>query len=133
MGDLSRINILDPPDVIRNKIKKCKTDAYQGIEWDNPNRPEATNLLNIYASMQPGRTREDILEEIEGMKWGDFKPVLAEAVVAHLEPIQKRYAEVRADEEYLRGVLKEGADAADGIAERTLKACKVAMGFCVPV
>lgn len=131
-ADGSRINVLDPPKVIRDKIKRCKTDSLPGIEWDNPNRPEATNLLNIYASMQPGRTREDILEEIEGMKWGDFKPVLAEAVVAHLEPIQKRYAEVRADEEYLRSILKEGADAADEIAQRTLKTAKVSMGFSLP-
>jgi len=131
-ADGSRINVLDPPKVIRDKIKRCKTDSLPGIEWDNPNRPEATNLLNIYAAVQPKRTREDILEEVDGMKWGDFKPVLAEAVVAHLEPIQKRYAEVRADEEYLRSVLKEGADAAEVIAQRTLKAAKVSMGFSLP-
>eukprot|EP00579_Thalassiosira_antarctica_P011510 CAMPEP_0201912268 /NCGR_PEP_ID=MMETSP0903-20130614/2982_1 /ASSEMBLY_ACC=CAM_ASM_000552 /TAXON_ID=420261 /ORGANISM="Thalassiosira antarctica, Strain CCMP982" /LENGTH=415 /DNA_ID=CAMNT_0048447197 /DNA_START=226 /DNA_END=1473 /DNA_ORIENTATION=+ len=131
-ADGSRINVLDPPKVIRDKIKRCKTDSLPGVEWDNPDRPEATNLLNIYLAVQPDRTKEDILEEVKDMKWGDFKPVLAEAVVAHLEPIQKRYAEVRADEEYLRGVLKEGADAADEIAQRTLKAAKVAMGFSVP-
>ena len=51
---------------------------------------------------------------------------------AHLEPIQKRYAEVRADEDYLRSVLKEGADAADEIAQRTLTQAKVAMGFSIP-
>ena len=131
-ADGSRINVLDPPKVIRDKIKRCKTDALPGVEWDNPERPESTNLLNIYAAVQPGRTREDILEEVKDMKWGEFKPLLAEAVVAHLEPIQKRYAEVRADEEYLRGVLKEGAEAADAIASKTLKSAKVAMGFSVP-
>lgn len=131
-ADGSRINVLDPPKVIRDKIKRCKTDSLPGIEWDNPDRPEATNLLQIYAAVQPERSREDIMEEVKDMKWGDFKPVLAEAVVAHLEPIQKRYAEVRADEEYLRGVLKEGADAADEIAQRTLKTAKVAMGFSIP-
>lgn len=131
-ADGSRINVLDPPKVIRDKIKRCKTDSLPGLEWDNPARPEATNLLNIYAAVQPERTREDILEEVAGMKWGDFKPVLAEAVVAHLAPIQARYAEVRADEDYLRSVLKEGADAADEIAQRTLKAAKVSMGFSLP-
>lgn len=131
-ADGSRINVLDPPNVIRDKIKRCKTDALPGVEWDNPERPESTNLLNIYAAVQPGRTREDILEEVKDMKWGEFKPLLAEAIVAHLEPIQKRYAEVRADEGYLRRVLKEGADAADEIASKTLKGAKVAMGFSVP-
>ena len=127
--DGSRINVLDSPDVIREKIKRCKTDSFKGIEWDNPERPEATNLLNIYAA---GRSREDILEEVKDLTWGQFKPLLADAVVAHLEPIQKRYAEVRADEEYLREVLREGAAAADAIAQKTLKAAKVAMGFSVP-
>jgi tryptophanyl-tRNA synthetase len=131
-NDASRINVLDPPKLIHEKIKKCKTDAFQGIEWDNPERPEATNLLNIYAAVQPERTREDILEEVEGLSWGEFKPLLADAIVAHLEPIQTRYAEVRADDEYLKGVLKDGANAANEIASRTLHATRVAMGFVPP-
>jgi len=131
-NDNSRINVLDPPDVIRDKIKKCKTDAFQGIEWDNPERPEATNLLNVYAAVQPERTRDDILQEVRDLSWGEFKPLLADAIVAHLEPIQSKYAEVRADDEYLRGVLKDGADAANEIASRTLHATRVAMGFVPP-
>lgn len=128
-NDGSRINILDPPELIRSKIKKCKTDAFVGLEFDNPERPEATNLLSIYQAVQPGRTREDILEEVGDMSWGQFKPTLADAVVAHLEPMQKRYAEVRADEDYLNGVLRDGADAADEIASKTLKSARAAMGF----
>jgi tryptophanyl-tRNA synthetase len=131
-SEASRINVLDPPNVIRDKIKRCKTDSLPGVEWDNPARPESTNLLNIYAAVQPGRSREDILEEVKDMAWGEFKPLLADALIRHLEPIQTRYAEVRADDEYLRRVLREGADAADAIAEKTLKGAKVAMGFSVP-
>jgi len=128
-NDASRINVLDPPKLIRDKIKKCKTDSFEGMEWDNPERPEATNLLNIYLAVQPGRTKEDILEEVGSMNWGEFKSLLAEAVVNHLEPIQKKYAAVREDEDYLNGVLKNGADAAEEIASKTLNAAKVAMGF----
>ena len=128
-NDGSRINVLDPPKVIRDKIKKCKTDSVVGLEWDNSERPEATNLLNIYLAVQPDRTKEDIMEEVKDMTWGDFKPVLADAVVAHLEPIQKRYAEVRKDDEYLNNVLRDGADAANAIASQTLHATRVAMGF----
>ena len=131
-ADNSRINILDAPDVIRDKIKRCKTDSMAGgLTWDDPNRPEATNLLNIYAAVQPHRTKEDIISEVRGMKWGEFKPKLAEAIVEHLQPIQRRYAEVRADETYLRAVLNEGAIAAEEIAQQTLKAAKVAMGFTI--
>ncbi|KAL3930682.1 MAG: hypothetical protein SGARI_004412 [Bacillariaceae sp.] len=131
-NDASRINVLDPPETIRSKIKKCKTDALAGIEWDNPDRPEATNLLNIYLAVQPGRTKEDIMEEVSDMTWGDFKPLLADAVVNHLQPIQERYYEVRNDEETLNQILKDGADAANEVAKRTLLATKVAMGFVTP-
>ena len=131
-NDASRINVLDPPEVIRSKIKKCKTDAFGGIEWDNPDRPEASNLLNIYAAVQPDRTKEDIVEEVQGLSWGEFKPKLAEAIVDHLEPIQKRYYEVREDTERLDRILKEGADAANEIASKTLFATKVSMGFVTP-
>lgn len=128
-NDGSRINVLDPPNVIRDKIKRCKTDSIVGLEWDNPDRPEASNLLNIYLAVQPGRTKEDILEEVRDLTWGDFKPLLADAVVAHLEPIQKRYELVRKDDAYLNQVLREGADAANEIASKTLHATRVAMGF----
>lgn len=128
-NDYSRINVLDPPKLIRDKIKKCKTDAEKGLEWGNPDRPEATNLLSIYAAVQPGRTKEDIVDEVKDMSWGEFKPVLADAIVAHLEPIQERYNAVRGDEDELAKVLRDGADSANVVASRTLKGARVAMGF----
>jgi tryptophanyl-tRNA synthetase len=128
-NDGSRINVLDPPKVIRDKVKRCKTDALVGLEWDNPDRPEATNLLNIYQAVQSDRTREDILEEVKDMSWGEFKPLLAEAIVTHLEPIQDRYHAIRQDDDYLWQVLRDGAGAANGIASRTLHQARVAMGF----
>lgn len=130
-NDSSRINILDTPDTIRKKIKTCKTDSVKGLEWDNPERPEASNLLNIYLAVQPGRTREDILEEVGEMSWGEFKPVLADAIVAHLEPIQKKYHQVRQEEGFLEQVLEEGAVAAREVADRTLNGARVAMGFAL--
>lgn len=130
-NDLSRINILDPPALIRTKIKKCKTDVCQGIEWDNPDRPESTNLLNIYYAVLPQnqKTKEEIQEEVKDLTWGQFKPLLADAIIHHLEPIQKKYAELRDDPDYLDSVLRDGAIAADVIASRTLDSAKVAMGF----
>jgi len=129
-NDNSRINVLDPPKLIRNKIKKCKTDEFVGLEWGNPDRPESTNLLTIYSAVQPEpKTKEEILAEVGHMSWGEFKPVLADAIIAHLEPIQTRYKEIREDETYLKEVLKEGSDSANEIASKTLNSAKVAMGF----
>ena len=66
------------------------------------------------------------------MSWGQFKPALTDALVAHLEPIQTRYAEVRADDTYLDAELKRGADAANEVAQVTLDRVKTAMGFTLP-
>ncbi|GKY91837.1 hypothetical protein MPSEU_000155300 [Mayamaea pseudoterrestris] len=133
-NDKSRINLLDPPDLIRSKVKRCKTDALQGLEWDNPERPEATNLLNIYQAVQPvPTTREQVLERVGHMSWGEFKPALADAIVDHLSPIQEKYHAIRKDEAYLRQVLAEGAGSANEIASQTLAAARIAMGFVPPI
>ena len=91
-NDNSRINLLDPPDIIRSKIKKCKTDEYIGIEYNNPNRPEATNLLNIYMAVHPNGTtstgRIELINHVSNMTWGEFKPLLSNTLIEHLQPIQ---------------------------------------------
>ena len=127
-NDNSRINLLDPPDVIAKKIKRCKTDLYTGLEFDNLDRPECTNLLNMYKSVT-GKSRDEISLEVAEMSWGTFKPILADAVINHVEPIQKIYNEVIKDESYLNKILADGQDAADAVAEVTLKRAKEAMGF----
>lgn len=124
----SRINVLDTPDEIAKKIKRCKTDAVEGLEFGDPTRPEATNLLTIY-QLCTGMTKEEVLEECGSMRWGDFKPALTDAVVEHLSPIQARYAEIMQEEGYLDGVLKRGADAANEVAEKTVADVRDAMGF----
>lgn len=127
-SDLSRINLLDSPDLIAKKIKRCKTDLFTGLEWDNPQRPECSNLLNIYQSVS-GKSREAILDEVRDLTWSGFKPLLTVAVVDHLAPIQRRYREVMEDRAYLDGVLLEGRLAAEEVAEQTLRWTKEAMGF----
>eukprot|EP00667_Euglena_gracilis_P007575 EG_transcript_7650 len=128
VNDNSRINLLDPPDVIRNKVKRCKTDSSEGLEWDNPERPECTNLLTIYKAVT-GKTKEEVAAEVATMSWGTFKPLLAEAVVAHLTPLQDRYHAIMAQPEYLDRVLADGARRASSIAEKTLADAYRAMGF----
>jgi len=127
-SDFSRINLLDTPETIALKIKRCKTDSFPGLEWDNPSRPECANLLSMYQAAA-GVSREEAGRHVEGLKWGQFKPLLTDALVAHLGPIQARYGQVVADPAYLRGVLREGADAAGEEAGRTLGRTKEAMGF----
>lgn len=66
------------------------------------------------------------------MRWGAFKPLLADAVVEHLRPIQARYNEVVADQGYLDEVLAKGAASAGEVANQTLDNCKEAMGYLPP-
>lgn len=127
-SDQSRINLLDSKDVIANKIKRCKTDSFPGLEFDNPDRPECNNLLSVY-QLVTGKTKEEVAQECKNMNWGTFKVVLTDALVAHLNPIQVRYEEIISDTGYLDGVLAEGAEKAASIADATLKNVYQAMGF----
>ncbi|MGF1537112.1 MAG: tryptophan--tRNA ligase [Elainellaceae cyanobacterium] len=130
-SDLSRINLLDPPELITKKIKKCKTDPARGLEFDNPERPECHNLLTLYMLLAD-KTKDQVVEECSDMGWGQFKPLLAETAVAALEPIQKRYHEIRAEAGYLASVLSQGKEKAEAIAQQTLTKVKQAMGYSLP-
>ncbi|VFQ90554.1 unnamed protein product [Cuscuta campestris] len=127
-SDQSRINLLDPKEAISNKIKRCKTDSFIGLEFDNPDRPECNNLLSIY-QLVSGKTKQDVAEECQSMSWGTFKPLLTDALVAHLHPIQVRYEEIISDSDYLDKVLAEGAKKAADVANVTLHNVYQAMGF----
>ena len=71
------------------------------------------------------------MSECGSMRWSEFKPKLAEAVIASLEPLQSRYNELLADPAYLDGILKEGAEKAAAVADQTVTDVKDAMGFVV--
>ena len=94
-NDMSRINLLDPPDVIARKIKRCKTDSVKGLSGrGRRGAARGDNLLGIYEAMT-GQTREEVEAEICALEgWGAFKPRLTEATIAHLEPLQQRYKEI---------------------------------------
>ncbi len=131
-SDLSRINILDSPELIKQKIKKCKTDTERGLNFDNPDRPECRNLLGLYAIVSE-QTKEAVAIECREMGWGQFKPLLAESMIAHLSPIQAKYQEVMLDRAYLESVLRTGREKAEAVADETLAAAKEALGFSVPL
>ena len=127
-SELSRINLLDPPDVITKKIKRCKTDAVKGLEFDNPERPECNNLLTLYGLFSD-KTKEEVITECQDMGWGKFKPLLTEATIEALTPIQTKYKAVMDDKGYLESVLAEGKEKAGAIANQTLEKVKKALGY----
>jgi tryptophanyl-tRNA synthetase len=127
-SELSRINLLDPPDVIQKKIKKCKTDPVKGLVFDDPDRPECNNLLTLY-SILSGKTKAEVAPEAQEMGWGQFKPLLTETVIDSLKPIQDKYQSIMDDKGYLQSVLKDGQHKAETVANETLIRVKDALGF----
>ncbi len=124
----SRINLLDPPDVIQRKVKRCKTDATRGLWFDDPERPECHNLLSLYMLLS-GQDKETVATECRDMGWGQFKPLLAETTIEALKPIQEKYQQIVDDRSYLESVLRQGREKASAIAEKTLQRVREALGF----
>jgi tryptophanyl-tRNA synthetase len=127
-SELSRINLLYPPDVIQKKIKKCKTDPIKGLVFDAPDRPECNNLLTLY-SILASKTKSDVAIEAQEMGWGQFKPLLTETLIESLKPIQDKYQSIMDDKNYLQTVLKDGQHKAETVANETLLRVKDALGF----
>ena len=131
-SELSRINLLDDPDTITKKIKKCKTDPTRGLEFGNPDRPECENLLTLYQLLS-GQSKDAVADECREMGWGHFKPLLTETMIESLRPIQEEYAKITQDTQYLESVLTQGREKAEHVANATLDQVKQALGYTKPL
>lgn len=121
------ISLLDDPKQIEKKIKSAVTDSDGIVKYDKENKPGISNLISIYAVLS-GLSVEEVETRYEGKGYGDFKAELAEVVIRHLEPIQKRYYELLESEE-LDHILDEGALKANQTAGKMLKKMENAMGL----
>ena len=121
-SDQSRINLTDDADEIARKIRKARTDAdplpetLDGLK----DRPEARNLVNIYAALA-GHTPEQVVSDFAGAQFGTFKPALADLAVARLSPITAEMVRLMRDPGEIDRILGEGADRADAIARPILR------------
>ncbi|MEQ1789784.1 MAG: tryptophan--tRNA ligase [Rickettsiales bacterium] len=126
-SDYSRINLTDDADTIALKFRKAKSDMEEGMSYAE-NRPEATNLLGIYAALK-GVSKDKTLNECGDLNFSAFKKLLTEVAVDHLAPISKKIRELLEDTSYIDQVLKDGAQRADEIAEKTMSEVKELVGF----
>ncbi|MDZ8032222.1 MAG: tryptophan--tRNA ligase [Nostoc sp. DedQUE08] len=131
-SELSRISLLDSPEQIQYKIKRCKTDPIRGLTFDDPARPECNNLLTLYTLLS-GKKKEDVAVECQDMGWGQFKPLLTDTIIESLKPIQEKYHSITADKSYLESVLRDGGEKARAIANQTLSQVKTALGYSLPL
>lgn len=121
------ISLLDEPKQIEKKIKSAVTDSEGKVRFDKEEKPGVSNLLSIY-SVLSGKTIPEIEQHFEGKGYGEFKSELAEVVINHLEPIQKRYYELIESEE-LDQILDRGAEKANFAASKMVKKMENAMGL----
>jgi len=129
-SDFSRINLTDDTDAIAQKIRKAKTDPdplpheEKGLE----HRPEAANLVGIYAALADASVPQ-VLAQFGGAQFSTFKAALIELLVARLTPIGAEIRRLLADPVAMDQVLGEGAARAQVLAAETMKAVKDIVGF----
>jgi tryptophanyl-tRNA synthetase len=129
-SDQSRINLTDDADTIAHKIRRAKTDpdVLPGAEKALELRPEADNLVGIYAALA-GTGKPDVLKEFAGAQFSTFKSALVDLAVAKLSPINAEIKRLVADASYIDGVLAEGAERAQAIAAQTMREVKDIVGL----
>ncbi len=129
-SDNSRINLTDDADAITQKIRRARTDPDSlPSEPDGlKGRPEAANLVGIYAALS-GCSVAEALAEIGGMQFSEFKPKLAEVAVAELGPIGAEMQRLMADTAYIDQVLRDGATRARKLSAPVLAEVYDVVGF----
>ncbi len=133
-SDASRINLIDDADTIAKKIRKAKTDPealpseVEGLEA----RPEARNLVNIYAALAD-MTVEQVLAEAGGRQFSEFKPMLADLAVAKMSPITTEMARLMENQDEIDKILARGALRAREITAPILRKAYDIVGMVAPV
>ncbi|MBT3660542.1 MAG: tryptophan--tRNA ligase [Rhodospirillaceae bacterium] len=132
-SDNSRINMTDSIDDIAKKIRKARTDPeplpgdIKGLE----DRPEAANLVGIYAALED-TTADEVLERFDGEGFGAFKPALADLAVEKLSPIQDEMRRLMDAPDHIDQVLRTGAEKAAALAAPVMAEVQELVGFLKP-
>uniref|UniRef100_A0A831TCC8 Tryptophan--tRNA ligase n=1 Tax=Thermorudis peleae TaxID=1382356 RepID=A0A831TCC8_9BACT len=127
----SRIELRDPPDVIRRKIRRAVTDSEAEVRFDEERKPAISNLLTIY-SLFADVPIPELERRYAGKGYSEFKRDLAEVVIAGLQPIQQRLDELAADPGIVIRTLREGAARARELAVAKMAVVRDRCGLGLP-
>ena len=129
-SDMSRINLTDDSDSIRKKIQKAKTDPFElpSAKEELVNRPEAENLLGIYATLA-NQSIEKTLEQFSGSDFKKLKDALSDILISEIEPINKEIKKLLDEEAYILQILRKGSERADNISRPILEKTREIVGF----
>ena len=130
VSEYSRINLKDTAIEIGLKLKKAKSDSYPipFSKEELEDRPEASNLIGIYAALSK-KSEIEVLNEFGGKGFGVFKPALADLAVSVLEPINTELVKLLDDKPYLKMILNNGSERAKDISSKVLSDVYKVMGF----
>jgi len=129
-SDLSRINLTDDADLIVKKIQKAKTDSEvigENIILEKK-RPEARNLINIFASFKSEKV-QDVVNEWNGKSFSEFKKNLGVLLVEKICPIGKEIIKLKTDKNFLKKILEDGTIKASVTANNNLREIKKIVGL----
>ncbi|MGF1474786.1 MAG: tryptophan--tRNA ligase [Geminicoccaceae bacterium] len=130
-SDMSRINLTDDADLIAKKIQKAKSDSIEGFADNLDERPEAANLLTIYAALA-NRDRANVIDEFSSAQFSTLKKALADLAVDRLAPLADEMRRLMAEPDHLDRVLAEGAERADASARPVVREAYELVGFQNP-
>ena len=121
------ISMLDTPDVIMKKFKSAVTDSEAEVRYAE-GKDGVNNLMSIYSACT-GKSYDEIEKEFAGKGYGDFKVAVAEAAIEELRPVQEKFNELVNERAYLEDCMRNGADTATKISQRTLDKAMKKIGF----
>lgn len=123
------VYLTDAPETIMKKFKSAVTDSDMCVRYAE-GKDGINNLMTIYSAVT-GDSLEKIESDFAGKGYGDFKKAVGEAVVAELEPVQKRFNEILNDKQYLKECQQKGAEKALRVSSRTLGKVMKKVGFLI--
>ena len=132
-SDYSRINMIDGADEIEQKIRKARTDpdplpeSVEGLA----ERPEALNLVSIYAALEDVEI-DQVIQEYQGQGFSTFKKALADLAVARLDPVSSEMKRLTAEPGEIDQILADGADRAVQLSRPIVAEVREIMGFLDP-
>ena len=129
-SEMSRINLTDDSDSIRKKIQKAKTDPFEipSAQEELVNRPEAENLLGIYATLA-NQSIEKTLHQFSGSDFKKLKDALSDILISELDPINKEIKKLLNEETYIVEILRKGSERAHDISQPILQKTREIVGF----
>ena len=121
------IYLMDDPDTIMRKCKRAVTDSEACVAYRDE-QPGVKNLIDIYSTCL-NKTPSEVEKEFEGKGYGDFKMAVGEAVISVLKPLQDRVAELEKDKAYIDSIIKNNAEKAQYVSNKTLRKVQKKVGF----